>query len=558
MDLSRRNFIKSAGVAAAGAVAAGALSACSSGSSSSSSNWKPSKWDFETDVLVIGYGGAGLWAAITAKDEGKADVIVLEKAPTRGGGNSSINMGEYCWVDDVDGATQYVEAFTKGHTPEDIARAWAEECYKNMDYCDKWGIETQLKKGTNASGGTSSCEYPWLSGASAMHVCSFGPADQGGNGGWQALDAKRTDLGIEVKFSCHDESLIQDPDTKKIVGAYTYIGDDGKKYAVKARKGVIMTIGGFEFNDELKNKYLKCYPMNGFYGWPFNTGDGIKMVQDVGAQLWHMDNIIGSFNAWFKSFDWKYGFTMTPGANSYVMVDRLGSRWIAESTFLSPHVGWHEFQKFNDAKLCDFERIPSWVIMDQKVIDAGPLGAQRGGALNTPGGSTTIGMAVNDVPEECGGWMGWSKDNQTEISKGWIVKGSTIDELAANMAKVDDAPDAASIKATIEKYNGYCAAGSDPEFQRTAATLSAMSESGPYYAYPLYPGGCSTLGGPQKDVNAQVIDIDGNPIPGLYAAGCFGNMASHTYGISGGNNAENMVWGRIAARSAAENKAWDK
>ena len=60
------------------------------------------------------------------------------------------------------------------------------------------------------------------------------------------------------------------------------------------------------------------------------------------------------------------------------MLDRLGNRWIAESTFLSPHVGWHEFEKFNDEKLCDFERIPTWVVLDQNVIDAGPLGATAG------------------------------------------------------------------------------------------------------------------------------------------------------------------------------------
>ena len=110
-----------------------------------------------------------------------------------------------------------------------------------------------------------------------------------------------------------------------------------------------MTLGGFEFNDELKNEYCKCYPMSGFYGWPFNTGDGIKMVQNVGAQLWHMNNIIGSYNAYFKDFEWPYAFTVTPGANNYVMLDRLGKRWIAESTFLSPHVGWPEFEKFNDS-----------------------------------------------------------------------------------------------------------------------------------------------------------------------------------------------------------------
>ena len=58
-------------------------------------------------------------------------------------------------------------------------------------------------------------------------------------------------------------------------------------------------------------------------------------------------------------------------------------------------------------------------------------------------------------------------------------------------------------------------------------------------------------------MNAEVLDPAGNVIPRLYAAGCFGNMAGHTYGISGGNNAENMVWGRIAGRNAASLEAWD-
>lgn len=555
MELSRRNFLKGASLAAMGTVAAGTIAGCSS-TASSKKDWLPTTWDYETDVLVIGYGGAGLWAAITAKDEGKSDVLVLEKAPSRGGGNSSINMGEYTWIDDVDGAVKYIQGFTKGHTPENIARAWAEECYDNMDYCDYWGIDTEKKAGTNASGGTSSCEYPWIDGAQAMHVCSFGDPTKGGNGGWEVLDGKRADLGIEVMFSCHDETLIQNPDTKEIVGCYTQIGDDATPKAIKARKGVIMTIGGFEFNDDLKNEYCKCYPMNGFYGWPFNTGDGIKMVQEVGAQLWHMNNIIGSYNAWFKDYEWKYAFTLMPGANNYIMVDRLGNRWTSESVFMSPHVGWHNFEKFNDATLCDFERIPTWVILDQNVIDAGPLGATSGGTLNTPGGSTTIGMTLSDIPAECGQYPGWSEDNQAEIDKGWILKADTIDELVAKMAKVDDAPDATAVKAAIEKYNAYCAAGSDLDFNRDTKTLSPV-QTAPFYAYPIYPGGCSTLGGPKKDVNAQVVDVDDAPIGRLYAAGCFGNMASHTYGISGGNNAENMVWGRIAARSASANSAWD-
>ena len=218
-----------------------------------------------------------------------------------------------------------------------------------------------------------------------------------------------------------------------------------------------------------------------------NTGDGIKMVQNVGAQLWHMNNIIGSYNAYFKDFEWPYAFTVTPGANNYVMLDRLGKRWIAESTFLSPHVGWHEFEKFNDSTLADFERIPTWVIAGQEVIDAGPLGAVKGGVLNTPGGSTAIGMALEDIPSECGGFEGWSVDNQTEIEKGWIIKADTLEELCTKMAAVDNAPDAASVQATLETYNAYCDEGNDPAFDRTADTLAPVSLDGPFYAWPCTP-----------------------------------------------------------------------
>ena len=60
-----------------------------------------------------------------------------------------------------------------------------------------------------------------------------------------------------------------------------------------------------------------------------------------------------------------------------------------------------------------------------------------------------------------------------------------------------------------------------------------------------------------KNENAQVLDPAQNPIPRLYAAGCFGNFQSHTYGITGGNNSENQVWGRIAARHASGLENWD-
>ena len=556
-EYSRRDFLKGAGVAAAGAVAAGTLAGCASADTSKkdapAADWMPAAWDYETDVLVIGYGGAGLWAALTAFDEGESEVLVLEKAPTRGGGNSSINMGEFTWVDDVEKATKYITGFSLGWTPEDLARAWAEECYNNLDYCDHWGVDAQIKKGTNASAGNLSVEYPYVEGAEAMHVCSVG---DNGNGFWQQLDKVRADLGIEVMFSCHDEELIQNPETKEIVGAYTLIGDDKTPKAIKARKGVILTLGGFEFNEDMKQQYLRCYPMRGFYGWPFNTGDGIPMITKVNAQLWNMNNTIGNANTWIKEFEQPYAFMLTPRSNNYIMVDRLGNRWRAESNFFNPHLGWHEFTKFNDAELCDFERIPTWVIMDKTGVEGVPLGQMKGGVMSNPAFSTSIGMMLEDVPPECGAFEGWSEDNSVEIEKGWIKKGDTIEELVAQIDEVDR-PKIENVKAAIEAYNQYCAAGADPDFDRDPATLAPVLEP-PFYAYPLYPGGCTTLGGPKKNVNAQVLDTEDEVIPRLYAAGSFGNFQRHTYGISGGGNAENMVWGRIAARHAAALEPWDQ
>lgn len=81
------------------------------------------------------------------------------------------------------------------------------------------------------------------------------------------------------------------------------------------------------------------------------------------------------------------------------------------------------------------------------------------------------------------------------------------------MAAVDNAPDAASVQATLETYNAYCDEGNDPAFDRTADTLAPVSLDGPFYAWPLYPGGCSTLGGPKKNTEANVVDCNDQPHP---------------------------------------------
>jgi succinate dehydrogenase/fumarate reductase flavoprotein subunit len=510
----------------------------------SDSNWQtPATWDYETDVLVIGYGGAGVWAAITAAEEGSSHVLVLEKAPVRGGGNSSINLGEFTLPNDADGCFEYIKAFCHGLTPDAVIRAWADEAVRNGEYATRWGLPWRMSPGTIASGKSS--EYPFLPGADAMGVCSM---EGFGVAAWEILDKARRGLGVEVIFGAHDEELIQDPTTGEILGVWTCIGGDDAPKAIKARRGVVMTIGGFEFNDELKRKYLRIYPADGFYGWPFNTGDGIGMVQKVGAQLWHMSNMIGGGN--FNAHDAEYPFAMSlrPKGDAYIWVDRRGNRWRNEIVMPHPHVGWHEFEGF-DESICDFGKVPTWAIIDHTAFAAGRLG---------PRGTDKMarGMYASGLPREVYGWEGWSEDNVAELDKGWLLTGNTLDELVQQILTRDEWMDAEVLKATVERYNSYCAAGDDLEFGRPAQRMLPL-ETPPFYAWPIYPGGCSTLGGPEKNEHGQVLDTQGEPIPRLYAAGCFGNIAGHTYGIAGGNNAENMVWGRICARHASSLQAWD-
>lgn len=276
--VSRRSFLKGAGVAAAAVAGSAALAGCASGSTGAASgDWLPKSWDYECDLLVIGYGGAGMWASLIGADECGQEVIVLEKAPVEGGGNSRINNGEWTIVEESDKERfkKYIKAFTHGKTPEPMIDAWVNECVRNTEYADKYGMTYEVSEVALAG---AIPEYYFLDDNAYEGSCKLSSVDGFGMLSFRELDAQREKLGVQVLFDCHDERLIQNPETKEIVGAYTMIGSEEK--TVKARKGVIMTTGGFEFNEDLKNAYLKCYPFK-FEGWQFNTGDGIKMVEDV-------------------------------------------------------------------------------------------------------------------------------------------------------------------------------------------------------------------------------------------------------------------------------------
>ena len=356
LGVSRRSFLKGAGLAAAAMAGTAALAGCANESAggadtlANTGDWLPQTWDYECDLLVIGYGGAGMWASLIGADECGQQVLVLEKAPERGGGNSSINNGEWTIVEEADKERfkDYIRAFTKGKTPDPMIEAWVEECARNTEYADKYGMTYEVVEQALAG---AIPEYFFLDDNAYEGSCKLSSVDGFGMLSFHELDAQREALGVEVLFDCHDERLIQNPQTKEIVGAYTMIGNEEK--TVKARKAVIMTLGGFEFNEELKNQYLKCSPFK-FEGWRFNTGDGIKMVEDVGAKLWHMDMAISMYSMWTRDPEYDFSILYFMPGFSYFNVNRLGKRFVNENNMGSPHNGWHTLLSFDDS-IADFD-----------------------------------------------------------------------------------------------------------------------------------------------------------------------------------------------------------
>jgi len=527
--LSRRGFIKTAAVGVGATVLAGLDKKDSNAAQNKSII---DHWDREADVVVVGYGGAGIVTAITAHDAG-AKVLVVEKAPFRGGGSTAMSFGQCSCPTNAKDAADYLYAACGGLnpagpvTPRDVIEAWAEEVCKNKEFYDKMGIEHKTM-------GRAWTEFMKLPGASAMVVLD--PPGRG-KGLFETLEKHVKTRGIEVTFDSPATDLIQDPDTKQILGVK--VKSKGEEKKIKARKAVVLCTGGFEFNEEMKKDFLKCYPMK-FYGWKFNTGDGVKMAQKVGADLWHMDMLAGGNCTWFPDDPVNTGYTVGARTSNFIWVNKFGSRYCNEREWaMEHHKGWTIFSEFSFAEP-GYSRIPTYLIFDETEMKNGSIYESF----------ESIGREI--LPTELGGHPSWSKDNKAEVEKGWIKKGDTLEDLAA---AIGAQMDPSLLKTSVETYNGYCAAGKDLQFGRPASSLKPL-ETPPYYAVPLYPGLVCTHGGARRNGKAQILDPDKKPIPRLYSAGSFGSVYGRIYSVTGGNIGEVCAFGRIAGRNAAAEKPW--
>ncbi|MGI6208460.1 MAG: FAD-binding protein, partial [Anaerolineae bacterium] len=291
--VSRRQFTKGAALGAVGAAATTLSSAAQAQSATAATPWAPMKWDYETDVVICGMGFAGQAAAIEA-DRAGAEVMILEKCDEDNcGGNSRVCGQGFVAPSPAiwDDYARYLERATTGEgfpQSEEWIRFFLEEGYKNIEWFEGLGAEVMSAPPPFGVGGWIPF-FPHFPGADAVaSEPSFywlNP-ELGSGRNWYFLDNYiKEKTNCVIMYETPVKRLIQVPMTREILGVVAE--QDGKEIFVKARRGVCVTNGGYEWNQQMIRDYLHL-PAFITQGSPYNTGDGIKMCMAAGADLRNM------------------------------------------------------------------------------------------------------------------------------------------------------------------------------------------------------------------------------------------------------------------------------
>lgn len=501
-------------------------------------------FDAEYDVIVVGYGYSGGIAAIEAFDAG-AKVLLVDKMANPGG-ISVCSYGAMRSAHDADQAFKYLEATNGGRTPSSVNRALADGMAK---------IEPYMRKLAEANGAIVNprekvANYPF-EGYDTFYqtlieeIPNFDPDShyphvRGAPGGARVFKTLEDNVAlrdIDIWLEAPVQKLIYKTDgTKEVQGAV--IQTAGGVRTVKAGKAVILACGGFEANEEMKRQYWQMKPVLAATT-NSNTGDGIRMAQELGARLWHMWHYHGSYG--FDHPEYPYAIRMKrlpdwiPGREAtavvqmtWIVVDKFGKRYMNENPPYTQDTSHRPMEHF-DTVTQEFPRIPSYVIFDE-------VGRRR----------YRVGAPTRNDPDA---HYDWSQDNMQEIESGLIKKADSIAELAVI---IDMEP--AELEASLTRWNELCSTKNDTDFGRPSGTMMKI-QRGPFYAGQVWPVVSNTQGGPEHDAQQRIIDVEDNPIPRLYAAGEMGSAWGHLY-MSGGNLAECLVTGQISGKQAAALESW--
>lgn len=445
----------------------------------------------DADVVIIGAGGAGMTAAITAASEGKS-VIIIEKAPIVGGNTSRATGGMNA------AETKYQE--TAGI--EDSVELFVEDTMKG-------GYEKNNKElvQTMAEQSASAIEFLDSIGAHLSDVGKAGGAST--NRSHRPVDAEGKILSVGSYLVPIFEQAAKDNNVTFYMEteATEIIMNEGAAVGVKASsadtdytinaKAVILATGGFGGNLEMVESYkpeLKGYVTTNA---STITGDGIKMAEAVGANLVDMAEI-----QIHPTVVQSNGALITESlrGDGAILVNNAGKRFTNE--VLTRDVV--------SANIIAEEGSAAWLIVDQQMFDD----------------SNVI---------------------QGYVNKGYMIQGDTIADLAKAM-EVDEA----TLQETIDNWVGMVKAGEDTDFGRDDLTTVKYDLSkAPYYAVKIAPGVHHTMGGVEINTNTEVISANGEVIPGLYAAGEVTGGVHGGNRLGGNAVADIIVFGRIAGQNAA-------
>ena len=489
----------------------------------------------DADVVIVGAGGAGMTAAITAAAEGKS-VVIVESQPMVGGNSvratGGMNAGKTVYQDENEfgesagvektlktAAEKYADNETITALAKTVSEQWAAYQANHTGYFDSvelMELDTMIGgKGINDPElvetlcANSADAIDWLDehGITLHNVSSFGgasvkrihrPVNAEGKtvsvGSYMIplLEENCKKAGVQILLNTTANEILTDASGAAVGIKAT--GSTGETVTVNA-KAVVLTTGGFGANLDMVVKYkpeLKGFMTTNAAGI---QGQGIEMAEAIGAATVDMDQI-----QIHPTVEANTAALITEGlrGDGAVLINAEGKRFIDE-------VGTRDV--VSAAEIAQTGSY-SWLVVDQAMADA----------------SSVI---------------------QGYIKKGYTVTGSTYEELGKAMGV-----DAAAFAETMEKWNGYVEAKNDPDFGRTS--FANPLNTAPYYAVKVTAGVHHTMGGLKINANTEVLNEKGEVIPGLFAAGEVTGGVHGANRLGGNAVADFTVFGRIAGAAASD------
>jgi len=489
----------------------------------------------EADVVVVGAGGAGMTAAITAAAEGKS-VVILESQSMVGGNSvratGGMNAGKTIYQDENEfgesagvektlktAAEKYADNETITALAKTVSEQWAAYQANPTGYFDSvelMELDTMIGgKGINDPElvetlcANSADAIDWLDehGITLHNVSSFGgasvkrihrPVNAEGKtvsvGSYMIplLQENCEKAGVKMMLDTTATEILTDANGAAVGVKAT--GASGETVTVNA-KAVVLASGGFGANLDMVVKYKP--ELKGFMttNAPGIQGQGIEMAQAIGAATVDMDQI-----QIHPTVEANTAALITEGlrGDGAILINEEGQRFIDE-------VGTRDV--VSAAEIAQTGSY-SWLVVDQAMVDA----------------SSVI---------------------QGYIKKGYTVTGATYEELGKAMGV-----DAAAFAETMEKWNGYVEAKNDPDFGRTS--FANPLNTAPYYAVKVTAGVHHTMGGLKINANTEVLNEKGEVIPGLFAAGEVTGGVHGANRLGGNAVADFTVFGRIAGAAASD------